>query len=318
MILLCGIPSEGPLRLVVEAAVRQGVEYILFNQRETEFSDLFFEITNGIADGFLTVRMTDWPLSGFSGVYARLMDHHDLPENQNPGGDPQRQAAVLKSFLFHEALWDWLEITPCRVMNRASAMGSNGSKPYQAQIIARVGFLTPPTLITNNPQQVREFLRLHPRLIYKSISSIRSIVKELDAITINQLGKLRYLPTQFQAFIPGTNVRVHVVGEEVFATEVRTEAIDYRYATQDGFDVSMTPVELPIDIQARCLELSRLLDLPLCGIDLKRTPQGAYYCFEVNPSPGYSFYQEHSGQDIAAAIVRYLACLPQGTNRKSD
>ena len=51
-------------------------------------------------------------------------------------------------------------------------------------------------------------------------------------------------------------------------------------------------------------QLSQRLELPLCGIDLKCTPDGDYYCFEVNPSPAYSYYQENSGHDIASAIIR--------------
>jgi len=50
----------------------------------------------------------------------------------------------------------------------------------------------------------------------------------------------------------------------------------------------------------------RALSLALAGIDLKRTPDGAWYCFEANPSPAYSYYQEATGQPIADALVRLL------------
>jgi glutathione synthase/RimK-type ligase-like ATP-grasp enzyme len=70
----------------------------------------------------------------------------------------------------------------------------------------------------------------------------------------------------------------------------------------------MVETALPYEIQERCVALSKTLDLPLCGIDLKLTPDDQYYCFEVNPSPAYTYYQEQTGQPIAEAIVRYLAC----------
>jgi hypothetical protein len=307
MILLLGIPSEAPLRLVIEAAESQKVPYVLFNQRESQFVDLYFEITNRGFDGTLRIHAVDWPLSKFTGVYARMMDYHDLPENQPSGRTPPDPEAIQKSSLLHEALFEWLEITPCSVMNRNSAMTSNLSKPYQAQAITRVGFQTPVTIITNDPDEVRDFLRVHRRVVFKSISSVRSIVRFLSDIKIKDIENVRYLPTQFQEFIPGTNIRVHVVGEQVFATEINTEAVDYRYASRDDVDVNMAPVDLPMDIEERCLTLSKNLSLPLCGIDLKRTPEGEYYCFEVNPSPGYSYYQSHTGQDIASAIVQYLS-----------
>jgi hypothetical protein len=306
MILLMGIPSEAPLRLVIEAAESQNIPYVLFNQRESQFVDLYLEITNSGFDGTLRIHAVDWPLSEFTGVYARMMDYHDLPENQATGRTPPDPEAYQKSSLLHEALFEWLEITPCRVMNRNSAMTSNLSKPYQAQAISKAGFQTPTTIITNNPDEVREFLRVHKRVVFKSISSVRSIVRFLSDIKIKDIENVRYLPTQFQEFIPGTNIRVHVVGEQVFATEINTGAVDYRYASRDDVDVKMAPLDLPADIEERCHNLSNILNLPLCGIDLKRTPEGEYYCFEVNPSPGYSYYQAKTGQDVASAIVHYL------------
>jgi glutathione synthase/RimK-type ligase-like ATP-grasp enzyme len=48
------------------------------------------------------------------------------------------------------------------------------------------------------------------------------------------------------------------------------------------------------------------MDLVLTGIDLKRTPEGAYYCFEANPSPGFLYYEQHSGQPISLALAELL------------
>jgi glutathione synthase/RimK-type ligase-like ATP-grasp enzyme len=48
-------------------------------------------------------------------------------------------------------------------------------------------------------------------------------------------------------------------------------------------------------------------DLPFAGIDLKITRSGVVYCFEVNPCPGFSYYQASTGQPIATAVSEYLA-----------
>ena len=305
MILVCGIPSDGPTRLVIEAAEAAGVEHIVLNQRESRSIGLRIDVRRGEeVDGTLSICSREWPLSTFSGVYLRLMEWQDLPENRiGPAGD---LAGVRRSGMFHEALVQWTEMARCRVMNRCSAMGSNSSKPYQAQFIQEAGFLVPPTLITTDPGHVRDFLRAHGRVVFKSISGTRSIVRTLSDVKLLHLDRVRLLPTQFQAFVPGTNVRVHVTGEEVFATEMRTPAVDYRYPSSDAEEVEMVPVRLPEVMEERCQALARRLDLPLAGIDLKVTPAGEYYCFEVNPMPAYSFFQEGSGQEIAGGIVRYL------------
>lgn len=308
MILLCGIPSEAPLRLVSQAAARLGVPATLFNQRRAADMRLAYSLTchceanaaDAISlDGALTIQDQVYPLDRFSGVYVRLVDYPAVPAPGAAAASPQ--PARLQS-----ALVDWLEITPLRVMNRLSAMGSNQSKPYQAQVIAAAGFSIPPTLVTNDPAAARDFLAAHGRVIYKSISAVRSVVQDLDGARLRALEKIRYLPTQFQAYIPGENIRVHVAGEQVFAARIVTAAVDYRYASQAGLDFTMEAVYIESEIEARCRALARLLGLPLCGIDLKRTAQGEYYCFEANPSPAFSYYQEYTGQDIAAAIVRYL------------
>jgi len=308
MILLCGIPSEPPLALAIQAAQAAEVEYALLNQRELPFSDMQLGLSpEGVVAGTLSLRGSDWPLESFAGVYFRMMEYQSLPENMPRGRTPPDRNLYERSRLFQEAFLQWLEISQARILNRPSDMASNLSKPYQAQLIARGGFLTPRTLVTNDPAEVQDFASRAGRVVYKSISSVRSIVRELADAGPEALERVRVLPTQFQEFVPGINIRVHVIGEQVFATEVVTEAVDYRYAGNDGLDAQMRPIELPDAVASRCVDLSRALRLPFCGIDLKRTPEGEYYCFEANPSPAYSCYEEQTGQPIARALVEYLA-----------
>jgi D-alanine-D-alanine ligase-like ATP-grasp enzyme len=42
------------------------------------------------------------------------------------------------------------------------------------------------------------------------------------------------------------------------------------------------------------------------GIDFRRDPEGRWYCFEVNPSPAFSYYQNASGQPIDETIADFL------------
>lgn len=54
------------------------------------------------------------------------------------------------------------------------------------------------------------------------------------------------------------------------------------------------------------LTLAELTELPLAGIDLRRTADNEWYCFEINPSPGFSYYENATGQPIADAIAGLL------------
>lgn len=313
MILLCGIPSESPLQRVINAADERGVSYTVFNQRESVYSDVSLHLSKTGHDGRLRLREHETPVNSIVGAYVRLMDAGELPEHQ-----PLRQRAgidprIIRAHVLHSTLHEWFEMSPARILNRPSCMASNMSKPYQAQWIRRSGFKVPPTIITNLPKLVRQFRKRHKRLIYKSISSARSIVQELTQTRMKDLDQIRDLPTQFQALIEGADLRVHTVGDRCFCTEIQSDVVDYRYAARDGKVPTLVSCDLPPSIIDRCLALSRVLGLPLSGIDLKRTNDGEYYCLEVNPSPAYTYYEDHTGQPIADAIVRYLV---EGTARE--
>jgi glutathione synthase/RimK-type ligase-like ATP-grasp enzyme len=103
-------------------------------------------------------------------------------------------------------------------------------------------------------------------------------------------------------------VRVHVVGDKAFATEVTSAATDYRYASQQVGDAAeLKPIELSAELEARCTRLARALGLAFAGIDLRFTPDQRVVCFEVNPCPGFSYYEANTGQPIADAVASLLA-----------
>ena len=305
VILFAGIPSEPPLALAIEAACRRGVPHVVLNQRHSEHDDLCLGWGPGGFNGTLAIDGHDVPVASLTGIYARTVELEALPEFC-AAVRAGNEAASQRMTAFSELLHDLLDIAPCRVANRPQAMGSNMSKPYQAQLITGFGLHTPETLITNDPDEVRAFHAVHGRVIYKSISSVRSIVQEWTPGGHDDLSRVSALPTQFQALVPGVDVRVHVVDTAVFATEVASEAIDYRYAGRQGLEVGMTAVTLPDPVSEACVALTKALGLVISGIDLRRMPDGLWYCFEANPSPAYSYYQDRTGQPIAEALVDVL------------
>jgi hypothetical protein len=242
-------------------------------------------------------------LAELTGIYVRYLG---ADGRQPLAGVPTEIVPAL--FAEYDAgLTLLLEDMPCAVVNRLGPGMSNHSKPYQALMVRSSGLLTPPTLVTNDPESAKHFLeQWDGDVIYKSLSGVRSIVRRMGAEQLERLPLLRHGPAQFQAFIPGDNVRVHTVGDRVFATRVQSSVVDYRYARREGSDVQMWPMQLPPRIEQACQQLARDMDLLFTGIDLKLTPQGEYYCFEVNPSPGFMYYEQYTGQPISTALAELL------------
>jgi glutathione synthase/RimK-type ligase-like ATP-grasp enzyme len=129
----------------------------------------------------------------------------------------------------------------------------------------------------------------------------------VDRQSLERLDRIRWCPTQFQRQIAGTDIRVHVIGHTALGTTIVSDAADYRYASrQTGTEPTLIPAELDAVVRHRCIRLAERLALPLAGIDLRRTPEGRFVCFEVNPSPAFSYYEQRTGVSIASCIARYL------------
>ncbi|NNE54057.1 MAG: hypothetical protein HKN30_16845 [Sulfitobacter sp.] len=312
MILLAGLPNEPPLARVASALDELGLPYRTIDQRQHVNLHLSLDPAgdHGIPQGRLkSPEVEDIALEEVTGLYQRLHSDESFPELCNlPQDDPAR----LRFGRFVTLFTAFSDLCSGRVLNRTPGMGTNNSKPFQAQIIARAGFAIPRTLITNVPGRARKFVRdaeaRGQEVIFKSASAVRSIVRAVTADDLARLDRLRICPVQFQERVEGRDVRVHVVDEQVFATRITTTGVDYRYASRDdGGSTVLEPFTLPPDIAARAVRLAQSLNLPLAGIDLRETPTGEWVCFEVNPSPAYSYYEANTGQPISEAIARYLA-----------
>lgn len=291
--------------LVARQLTELGIDNVTLNQRNV--GTCLFNLGIGASGPWGDVRIADhvYPLDAFTGVFTRLMDYRFVPEYEAESPD-----SLLRSHFaaFHTLLTAWCEIAPIRVVNRASAMGSNFSKPYQAQLVRAFGFRVPETLITNDPELVKQFAAGSTAIIYKSVSGVRSIVRTLEAEDLSRLHRIQWCPTQFQKYVEGTDLRVHTVGERAFATLVESNATDYRYASNDDDGhTKLTPYDVSDELADRCVALSRSMGLEFAGIDLRLTPEGDVYCFEVNPAPAFSYYELQTEQPIARAVARRLA-----------
>jgi glutathione synthase/RimK-type ligase-like ATP-grasp enzyme len=308
-ILVWGVPTEAPVAMVTAALTSVGADVLVVHPRQFRKQQVELQLRAGGLRGTITAGGKTVDVRAIEGAYVRPVEPELLPEFANGRHDTPGAA---RADCVYEALTALTEVAEgllgWRVANRLSAMASNMSKPYQAQFVLQRGFATPETLISDDPDEVHEFAARYDAVIYKSTSGIRSVVTRLDSATdSSRFGRLRWCPVQFQELVRGTDVRVHVVGDEVYAALVDSDAIDYRYARQQtGADARLSPYELPHEWAERCIALAKDLALPFAGIDLKLALDGRIVCFEVNPSPGFPWYEQETGLPISRAVARWL------------
>ena len=302
LVLLWGLLEDTPLSAVRAALQQRGARTFLVDQYAVLNTGMALDVDASI-HGTIRIGSLRCRLNEVAGAYVRAYDSRRL---LNGHGSEKDGAARQHALVLDEAMSAWLELTPAVVVNRLTAMAGNNSKPYQALRIRSIGFEIPDTLITTDPAAATAFWETHGAVVYKSVSSVRSIVSRLTSDHRQRLADIQWCPTQFQQYVPGKDIRVHVVGHRLFACEICSDADDYRYAGRQGAATTIRPCILPHDCADRCLALAADMGLLVAGIDLRRTPDGRWFCFEVNPSPGFTYYQEQTGHPIDQAIAELL------------
>jgi glutathione synthase/RimK-type ligase-like ATP-grasp enzyme len=289
MIFVWGSKRDTPVERVLEALEARGAD--IYYLAESALEKLRYDIvfSESSPSGWIESDGRRVAVDQFRGIYLR--------PGEPVAGQAQNAAMVLLALAAS---------LPSVVVNRPAAGRSNASKPYQIGLIAQAGFQVPETLVTTSPAAARAFLRKHGRLVYKSLSGIRSIVATLDASQEGRLEDVRTGPVQLQAYVSGLDVRVHIVGDRWFACSVKSAAADYRYAGATGTEAELSAFKLSKDVGKRLVALVRGMNLLVAGVDLRRTPDGSWVCFEVNPSPGFPWYEEATGHEIAEAIANLL------------
>lgn len=231
-------------------------------------------------------------------IQAVYVHFPEIPHSSGARGTPVGDATLAT----------WLDDLPTKVVDRPRAMNSNASKPWQLVTIASHGFHVPASRATNNPEDARTFIHSHGgRVIYKTVSDRRAVVQSVTEGDLDRLDFLRACPVLFQENVTGTDIRIHRIGPDLVGTEILFDGIDYRYPNSAEAKAIMKPYEIPSDLADRCMALAEDLGLEFCGIDLRRQENGQWTCFEVNPAPGFVYYDRNSNQQIGDLLVNRLA-----------
>jgi len=309
VILLLGPLSDPMMRSVGAALQARSQTFVRLNSEEVP-NTVRFELKLPEREGaFFFPEGAPLELAEVRAVYHRVgFSNFEVYQEYSPDE---------VAFVNHEcqsAFHGWLNCHPGLVINRPVASGSNASKPHQIALVEELGLAIPKTMVTNLPEPARDFYDfVGGQAIYKSISYVRSIVQVMKEDDLDRLDTLKNCPIQIQERIEGVDVRVHVVDEHVFPTRILASESDYRYDKA----AELEPCELSDELAQACRKVALALGLVLAGIDLRLTPEGKAYCFEVNPSPAFAWYEDRTGQPIAAAVADLLIQASLSQHRRS-
>ena len=245
-----------------------------------------------------------------------------------------RRPDRLKSKLFGEspegnyARLEWTEFVECflahipqsKWVNHPACNVAASRKLQQLTTASKIGFAIPETLVTQGPEQLREFFDQHKgRVIVKPMStgyverpdeSCDTLIytNRVQEAQLDDLTDLVNCPTLFQQFIQKkSDVRITVVDDKIHAVELLAsdesgkQRCDIR--RDNMVDVSYRPISLPPTIRKNIRDLMRHYKLRFGAIDMAITPNGDWIFFEINPNGQWAWLDLTAGTSIAKSFI---------------
>lgn len=261
-------------------------------------------------------------------IWWRRPSQLSVPSNFN---EQEQSFAQAETNHFLQGLWGILD---CYWISYPAHIRQASWKLEQLKRAAKFGFRVPHTMITNDPEQAREFYdTCDGKVVYKvmsdpsklnqvdidetqNIKRIRSVLTTLvTEQEISMLESVRYVPCLFQELIPKkVELRVTIIGDDVFVAAIHSQdnpltSIDWRnHEAQIPYEVA----SLPPDITTRCLELVKSYSLNFSAMDLILTPDDEYVFLENNPNGQFMFIQDKVPELKMTEAL--MACLIRGGN----
>ncbi|GLZ15803.1 ATP-grasp ribosomal peptide maturase [Actinomadura sp. NBRC 104425] len=200
----------------------------------------------------------------------------------------------------------------CLYVNHPRAIADAEFKPAQLTVAAEVGFTIPATLITNSPDNAREFTAQYAPIVYKPLRTApyqrdgRSLtiwVEEVDPAELDeQIAGTAHL---FQARVAAEAfLRVTAIGDRVFCVRIDSgDQLDWRY---DYDALAYTAVDPPPGLADLVAAYLKRFGLVFGCFDFALRPDGGPVFLECNPNGQWRRLEDETGLPMTAALADLL------------
>lgn len=297
---------------VVRALANAGVPHHRVNTEDLPFTrTLTFSLENDQAPSLALDGLEQPPPSA---VWYRRVRSPTRPLHMDEGVYEfclqENRAALIGTLASRDTKW----------MSYPADVWRAELKPYQLYVARQVGLRIPRTLVTNDPSAIRKAFHSFGPMVVKpcrsgyavingeerSIYTSRLLAEHLDFVE-----EARWSPAIYQELIPKRfDIRATIVGTQIFAAAIDSQsdpaaAIDWRHTANPN--LPHQPIELPLGVQARLLNMMARLGLTFGAVDLVQTPDDEFVFLEVNPNGQWLWIDDQLGFGISDSIASWLA-----------
>ncbi|MEW1862240.1 ATP-grasp ribosomal peptide maturase [Streptomyces sp. NPDC088194] len=185
-------------------------------------------------------------------------------------------------------------------------------KPAQLALAQSLALSVPPTLITNDPDEAREFITSTPGdVLFKTLRwtpytrdgvPVTGWAEPVSAGEIDE--SIRVAPHLFQARVDKmADIRVLVVGRRTFAVRINSTLLDWR---RDYSALTYTVEHIPDRVTTALHTYLEVQGLVSGSFDLAVDRAGDYWWLELNPNGQWGWLETETGLPMSAAFADLL------------
>lgn len=216
----------------------------------------------------------------------------------------------------------WRTIPEKFWLNHPKMLWMASNKVEQLKRAMSIGFNVPDTLISSQKEKIADFIRRkNNNIVCKAVR--HGFVKDKDKVLlagtqripnnfIDRFDEWYSLPMTYQEeLVKDVDIRAVVVGEQVFAANIRTDQsddknIDWRVSQIEGKNINHQMADLPNSIRQKCVQIVKSFGLRYSSIDLIKDVTGEYYFLELNPNGQWAWIEQLTGHPIRDSIIDEL------------
>jgi ATP-grasp ribosomal peptide maturase len=186
-------------------------------------------------------------------------------------------------------------------------------KPAQLATAVRCGFRVPPTLLTNDVDEARQFVSGHGPVVYKPLYNSDYVdrdgrgrtvwVEEVSASDLDAGVNLTMHLFQ-QRVAKVADIRLTAVGDRLFAVRIDgSPGLDWR---RHYDDLAYSEVDTPPDVAEGVSDYLATFGLTYGAFDFGLDARGRWHFYECNPNGQFAWFPDHVTSGITAAIADQL------------
>lgn len=213
-------------------------------------------------------------------------------------------------------------VSPPFWVNPPASRRDANNKPLQLQAALASCLTIPETIISNDPSEIRNFVKYSGRVIHKPLQPAAWVGSKGEYLTFTSIVSLDDIddagdtlslsPGIFQTYVEKAfEVRVVFMGDQAFAAKIDARnkgesMIDWRLAYLYGSGLPIEPISLPREVHDRCRDLMSRLGLVFGCFDFCVQPDGHYVFLEVNPMGQFLWMDRHPAFALLSAFCDFL------------